>query len=273
MLGIERTAAARRAVFNNLEVFSRLVKVPNGMFLLDRQKRGFIEMIATHVKRGMICLIRFSEGKSFLRQGKCAEAVRCFRLSSLRSLSASAYLAYMLTNGRIGVRQDLSEAEHLIRTGAQKGNSDCCALLAVYVIQGWLTHQHGVHTLIQMSVGSVFHHWALGLENLDNLQFQKAVTNLTKAASEGIDAAYFRLAMFFYKGESGVVDYEKALHLHKVAAELGSSRSQFMIGHHYQFGKGVVVDIEEAKRWYGQAASADDPNAIAVLKRLRVRWN
>lgn len=49
------------------------------------------------------------------------------------------------------------------------------------------------------------------------------------------------------------------------AAENGCLRAQFLVGLAYHTGRGVAVDYEQARTWYGRAAGSGDDYAIANL--------
>ncbi len=69
------------------------------------------------------------------------------------------------------------------------------------------------------------------------------------AAKGELDAAY-NLAVIHQHGDGVPVDYAKALHWYRQAAEGGDKASQFQIGLMYQTGLGVEADTTVAHRWF-----------------------
>ena len=69
------------------------------------------------------------------------------------------------------------------------------------------------------------------------------------AAKGNADAAY-NLAIIHHYGDGVPLDYAKALHWYRQAADLGDKTAQFQIGLMYQTGQGVQVDEAEAHRWF-----------------------
>lgn len=64
-----------------------------------------------------------------------------------------------------------------------------------------------------------------------------------------VDAAY-NLAVIYQHADGVVLDYGKAMHWYKVAAEKGDKVSRIQLGLMYQIGQGVAANPEEAHRWY-----------------------
>lgn len=69
------------------------------------------------------------------------------------------------------------------------------------------------------------------------------------AAKGNVDAAY-NLAVIHHYGDGVPLDYAKAMHWYRQAAEQGDKVSQFQIGLMYQTGQGVKADEVEAHRWF-----------------------
>lgn len=70
-----------------------------------------------------------------------------------------------------------------------------------------------------------------------------------RAARGNIDAAY-NLAVIHHYGDGVPLDYAKAMHWYRQAAEQGDKVAQFQIGLMYQTGQGVKADETEAHRWF-----------------------
>ena len=64
-------------------------------------------------------------------------------------------------------------------------------------------------------------------------------------------------------------NFKEALRYFQLAAEQGYAMAEFNIGHCFQEGKGVEVDVQEAKQWYVRAA--DKGNEVAKHKLAAMR--
>lgn len=67
----------------------------------------------------------------------------------------------------------------------------------------------------------------------------------------------------FAKGE-----YREALEKYRTMATAGSIEAQLRVGWMYHTGRGVKVDLHEARRWYLLAAEKDSPEAQFYLGKL-----
>lgn len=72
---------------------------------------------------------------------------------------------------------------------------------------------------------------------------------LSWAAKGEVDAAY-NLAVIHQHDDGVPVDYAKALHWYRQAAERGDTASQLQIGLMYQTGQGVKADAAAAQHWF-----------------------
>jgi len=74
--------------------------------------------------------------------------------------------------------------------------------------------------------------------------------------------AIYSVGIFYELGSYGLPQsHTKALKLYLRAAELGNSTAYYMIGLAYEYGKGVEVDMKQAKRYYELAAKEGHVNA------------
>ena len=110
----------------------------------------------------------------------------------------------------------------------------------------------------------------LGLFELQNGNFAKAMIWLKKAADSGNADAQFNLALMYRDGEGCTVDYSQAMYWFKKSANNHSPRrgAYGEIGKMYQFGLGVSKDMSQAINWYKQGANLGDPYSMAYLGRI-----
>ena len=80
------------------------------------------------------------------------------------------------------------------------------------------------------------------------------LVSLRLAAEQGDADAQFRLAEFYYKRHEeccgAEADLEEAVKWYQEAAGRGDARAQFEIGWFYQSGEGIGEDHEKAVGWY-----------------------
>lgn len=106
----------------------------------------------------------------------------------------------------------------------------------------------------------------------------KALEWFYKCAEGGYANGESSVAEVFYYGYvDGIVDYEKAMHWYKKAAESAIDcdcldpiqESMRHIGHMYEHGQGVEVDYEQAMYWYNRAISIGCEKAQKKLDSLK----
>lgn len=79
---------------------------------------------------------------------------------------------------------------------------------------------------------------------------QAAIAIWTRWAEKGnVDAAY-NLAVVHQHGDGVDIDYGKAMHWYRFAAERDDRASQYMLGQMFLDGQGVPADKEAAHRWF-----------------------
>ena len=100
-------------------------------------------------------------------------------------------------------------------------------------------------------------------------QYERAF-QLFKTISEGsgnIDAV-FNLAMCYYRGIGTEKNVQEALKWFKNAAEQGDDQAMYNIAITYHDGLEVSRDMNEAQKWYMRAASKGNQRAITELQKL-----
>lgn len=86
----------------------------------------------------------------------------------------------------------------------------------------------------------------------------------TRAANAGLPRAMVVIGKFYQ--ERG--EYAQALDWYRKGAEAGSAEAMYRLGAMYQNGLGVPANLEEARRYYGQAAALGSEVARANLQAL-----
>ena len=70
---------------------------------------------------------------------------------------------------------------------------------------------------------------------------------------------------YYYGKNNKPQDYVQAVEWYRKSAEQGNMCAQYNLGLCYEFGRGVVADISEAKIWYHKAANQGDAEAQCQL--------
>ena len=94
-----------------------------------------------------------------------------------------------------------------------------------------------------------------------NQNNKEAVHWFKEAANHQHPDAMFKLAICYSRGSGVVIQWFLK------AAHLGHVLSMFNVGQCYEFGRGSKQDLEEARKWYLEAATRDNEDS---LERLRV---
>lgn len=103
-------------------------------------------------------------------------------------------------------------------------------------------------------------------ERLKNLAL--ALKYMKQAADDKKPEAVYALAFLYLDPEAGQVNTALALQYFREAAELGVKDANFDIGYSYENGRGIVADLNEAKKYYEKAGSAGNAQALERLKQL-----
>lgn len=100
------------------------------------------------------------------------------------------------------------------------------------------------------------------IEDDPDLAFAK--DQAAKGARKGDVAARYRISRLLEAKPKNDQDRRDSLTLLRSAAESGHAPAQYDLGLHYEKGKGMAADIEEALRWYRKAA--DQGNVFAIQR-------
>lgn len=64
-------------------------------------------------------------------------------------------------------------------------------------------------------------------------------------------------------------NYQSAFRNALIAAQYGDADAQYAVGYMYYYGRGVIADDREARRWFTAAAKQGHPDAQRALKLTR----
>ncbi|CAK4032594.1 chitin synthase regulatory factor 3-like [Lecanosticta acicola] len=123
----------------------------------------------------------------------------------------------------------------------------------------------------QFRLGQAYEYGDLGLpiSNRDSIAWY------TKAASQGEHQAELALSGWYLTGAEGILEHsdtEAYLWARKAASSEGGpqvAKAMFAMGYFAENGIGCPASMDEARRWYGRAASYKFPKAIERLEELK----
>src|ERR1700674_1777497 len=93
------------------------------------------------------------------------------------------------------------------------------------------------------------------------LDYGKAMHWMRKAAENGYRQAQVNLGSLYRDGQGTPQNYGEAMYWYRRSADQGSPAAEWMIGRLYFQGKGVTRDFAEASTWFRRAAEAGVPVA------------
>ena len=91
---------------------------------------------------------------------------------------------------------------------------------------------------------------------------QEQLARLRRHVENDVPEAINVLARSYRDGDLGLVQsYKKAVKIYKRAVELGNAQATIELGHMYEKGRGVTLDLKKAKQLYRMAADRGNANA------------
>jgi TPR repeat protein len=116
----------------------------------------------------------------------------------------------------------------------------------------------------QYKLGLAYEYGHLGL----NVDPPRSIAWYTKAAEQGDPDAELALSGWYLTGFEPILprNEQEAYLWARKAAEKGLAKAEYAVGYFMEYGVGVTVELEEARRWYVRAASQGNVRAIARLK-------
>lgn len=155
-----------------------------------------------------------------------------------------------------GIEKDYSKYLEWMNKGAESGNVQCMYDLAELYRKG--DSLNGVDIDVERAISYY------------NDVISKATTE--EDLKENYENALMTLADIYYYGRGVAVDDNKALSLHRKAAESGVVKAYFMLGEHYYYAYGIEEDEKMAIFWYRKAAEKDYQAAKDKLDELGVDY-
>ena len=119
--------------------------------------------------------------------------------------------------------------------------------------------------------GDVASQCELGIAYLEGrwgINYQKAFHWLRQAAEQGCTEVQYRLADMYQRGRGVAADDAEACYWYAQAAEGGHKKAQYYRALMHKYGTGTPINDEQALYWYEQSARQGFVNAQAELASM-----
>lgn len=201
-------------------------------------------------------------------QGKHNEALEWYRKAADKGdLVAINNIGFAYGNGR-GVALDYTEALKWYRMAAEKGHGMSQFNLAVMYADGQGVKKDLDEALkwAELAVASGYEPAKAELENIKKEKEKPAVTTSPPATTTTFlsDNENYKKGKVAYDAKN----YVQALEWFKMAVKQDDVESMYMIGKMYDFGYGVIADLDEALYWYDMAAARGHKRAMEEIEEI-----
>ncbi|KAF2773680.1 HCP-like protein [Teratosphaeria nubilosa] len=222
-----------------------------------------------------------------------AKAVQWYRRAAALGDAAAMYKVGMISlRGLLGEKRNVTDAVNWLRKAADRADQDdphALHTLATlheasntdpevrskvpvdekYALSLFQQAASLGYKTSQFRLGQAYEYGSLGL-TIDN---RASISWYSKAAAQGEHQAELALSGWYLTGAEGILEHndtEAYLWARKAASsEPPLAKAMFAMGYFSEQGIGCPANIEEAKRWYGRAASYKFPKAMERLEELR----
>lgn len=186
-------------------------------------------------------------------------------------------LGRLYYTGYAGVPRDDAQARRWFATAGERGHAEALANLGYFAHEGIGGPQDQAlaldATARAAAAGSTYGAGLNGLYRLSGLADGQldpvAVANLERAADAGELFAQVALGTIVYAlGVGTAVNWERAAHYSRLAAEQGHGPSMTELARMMFVGRGVAQDQREAIALFRRAAEAGDPAGMSFLGQL-----
>ncbi|KAF4549908.1 Chitin synthase regulatory factor 3-like protein [Elsinoe fawcettii] len=246
---------------------------------------------AAAYRTAVCCEIGPEEGGGTRRD--VVKAVQWYRRAAqLQDVSAMFKLGVICLKGLLSQQKNIPEAERWLKRAAEKADKDnphaLHELALLYEpenpdreVRGKIVGDEKYSRELffkaaelgwkgsQCRLGQAFEYGALGLP----VDARSSIAWYSKAAAQGDHAAELALSGWYLTGAEGILensDQEAYLWARKAAsADPPLAKAMFAMGYYTETGIGCPANLEEAKRWYGRAASYKFPKAIDRLEEIK----
>jgi len=244
-------------------------------------------------RTAVCCEIGAEEGGGTSRD--YPKAVQWYRRAATLGDAAAMYkIGAILLKGLLGQQRNMVEAVTWLKRGAERADEDNPHALHElarlyessnnnpevrnkivaddsYARDLYMQAARLGYKVSQFKLGQCYEYGSLGLpiSNRDSIAWY------TKAAAQGDHQAELALSGWYLTGAEGILEHsdtEAYLWARKAASSEGGpqvGKAMFAMGYFTENGIGCPASMEEARKWYGRAASYKFPKALERLEELR----
>ncbi|OAK98357.1 hypothetical protein IQ06DRAFT_253715 [Phaeosphaeriaceae sp. SRC1lsM3a] len=242
---------------------------------------------ASAYRTAVCCEMGHEEGGGTKRDP--LKAVQWYRRAAALGDTPALYkMGMILLKGLLGQQKNFGEAINMLKRAAERADRDNPHALhelgliyeastgnqriiqdEAYALQ--LFHQAADlnYKFSQFRLGQAYEYGLLGVQ----IDARTSIAWYTKAAAQEEHQSELALSGWYLTGTSGILeqsDTEAYLWARKAAcAEPPLPKALFAMGYFTEVGIGCPRSLEEAKRWYGRAASYKFPKAQERLEELK----
>ncbi|KAF2263422.1 hypothetical protein CC78DRAFT_581514 [Lojkania enalia] len=217
------------------------------------------------------------------------KAVQWYRRAAALGDTAAQYkMGMILLKGLLGHQRNLGEAINMLKRAADSANEENphalheLALLyeaqtgneriirdEAYAFSLFMQAAELGYKFSQFRLGQAYEYGLLGCQ----IDARSSIAWYTRAAAQEEHQSELALSGWYLTGSQGILeqsDTEAYLWARKAAcAEPALPKALFAMGYFTEVGIGCPRSLEEAKRWYGRAASYKFPKAQERLEELK----
>ncbi|KAF1997946.1 hypothetical protein P154DRAFT_440264 [Amniculicola lignicola CBS 123094] len=217
------------------------------------------------------------------------KAVQWYRRSAALGDPAALYkMGMILLKGLLGQQRNLGEAVNMLKRAADRAdeaNPHALHELALlyeapppgdriirdeqYAFSLFIQAAELGYKFSEFRLGQAYEYGLLGCQ----IDARSSLGWYTRAAAQGEHQSELALSGWYLTGSQGILDQsdtEAYLWARKAAcAEPPLAKALFAMGYFTEVGIGCPKSLEEAKRWYGRAASYKFPKAQERLEELK----
>lgn len=195
-------------------------------------------------------------------------------------------LALILLYGKLGERKNLKEGITWLKRAANAADEEhpeslhdlaqcyekrggCPVLIADehYAFELYARAAQFGFAPAQSRLGACFEYGLLGCQ----VDPSSSIKWYSRAAEQGFPDAELALSSWYLSGSHGVLQANdvEAYQWARKAADRGHAKAEFQVGNFFEIGIGVLADVNEAMRWYAQAAAQGNKRAGQRLAELK----
>lgn len=219
----------------------------------------------------------YKDGLVLVRQGKWAKAIREFTELAETGHAQSQFSLGLINHLGRGVPKDLAKAYNLYKSSALQDHPPAINNLGMMYLNGEYVEKNPAVAFIMFERASPEH--AQAKDNLARCfengwgveqDLEQAMNFYELAGDGGYKLGYFNLGRLHEEGRGGApVNIQEAIKWYQTAGDNNFAKGYHRIGEIFEQGIGTPKDLDQARKWYEEAAGTGYDPAIIKLKNLK----